>query len=119
MRLLSPKVHGIIDYLVVVFLWLSPSLFGLTGFTATFIYVLGAIHLALTLITDFEMGAIKMIPLRIHGMIELVVAIFLFVSPWIFGVSEEVLNRNFLMGFGVAVLAVFVLTDYQRKGITT
>lgn len=116
MRILSPKVHGIIDYLVVVFLWLSPTLFGLTGFTATFIYILGGVHLALTVLTDFQMGLLKVIPLRLHGIIELVVAVFLFVSPWIFGVSDEIVNRNFLMGFGVAVLLVFVLTDYQRKG---
>jgi hypothetical protein len=118
MKIINSRLHGIIDYLVVLFLWASPTLFGLTGFTGNIIYGLGGIHLILTIVTDFELGLIKWIPLKIHGWIELVVGLVLLASPWILGVSENAVDRNFLLGFGAAVLLVWLLTSYQSAKVT-
>jgi hypothetical protein len=51
MKVLNSKIHGIIDYLVVAFLLLSPSLFALPNYSSTFSYTLGGIHLLLTIFT--------------------------------------------------------------------
>ena len=77
MTKLTSKIHGIIDYLVVAFLLVSPSLFHLPEITALFTYILGGIHLVLTISTNFEMGLLKIIPLVLHGWIELIVSIAL------------------------------------------
>ena len=74
---LNSRIHGIIDYGVVIFLWLSPTFFGLPQITALFTYILGGVHLALTILTDFEMGLLKIVPLKVHGWIELIVSIIL------------------------------------------
>jgi hypothetical protein len=65
MRFISPKIHGVIDYLVVLFLLLSPTIFGFDGLIAVFTYALGAVHLILTLLTNFDAGLFKIIPLWI------------------------------------------------------
>ncbi len=109
---INSKTHGFIDYLVVLFLWASPSLFGLPEITAKATYALGAIHLILTLLTNFELGVMKIIPFRIHGWIELVVALALVGVAFYLGKLEGDLARNFYLGFAVAVFLTWVLTDY-------
>src|SRR6201994_5168564 len=77
MKFITPRVHAFIDLLVVVFLFASPSIFGFTGTLAMFTYVLGIIHLILTLLTDFSVGVVKIIPLPIHGIIEFIIGVVL------------------------------------------
>ena len=117
MRLTS-KIHGIIDYVVVLFLWLSPSLFGLPDTTALFTYLLGSVHLVLTLITKFEMGLIKILPFKIHGLIELIVSIALIGAALILGNMEGDLARNFYIGFAIAVFLTWAITDYKGQVAT-
>ena len=113
MKIINSRVHGIIAYLVVVFLLAAPGLFGLPETTALFTYVLGGIHLVLTILTKFELGLIKVIPFRIHGWIELIVAIALVGVAFYLGGLEGDLARNFYLGFAGAVFLTWALTDYK------
>ena len=114
---LNSKIHGIIDYAVVLFLWLSPTLFSLPSLAANFTYLLGGIHLILTVLTNFEMGIIKVIPFKIHGLIELIVSIALVGVAFYLGRVEGNLPQYFYLGFAAAVFATWAVTDY--KGETT
>ncbi|RZM23920.1 MAG: hypothetical protein EOO88_24580 [Pedobacter sp.] len=115
MAMISSRMHGIIDYLVVIFLWISPSAFGLTGNAAIFTYVLGAVHLLLTIMTDFSLGMIRLIPFRIHGLIELIVSLALVMTAYYFGDIGDMLARNFYYGFAGAVFLTWLLTDYKKN----
>ncbi len=115
MKIINARIHGIIDYLVVIFLLLAPSIFMLSEPISTFTYVLAGIHLTLTILTNFKMGIIKVIPLKVHGAIELIVAIvltasFLFVDSW----AKSPADLYFLSGFGIAVFLTWMLTDYSN-----
>lgn len=110
---LNSKIHGLIDYLVVLFLWISPSIFSLPAVTSIFTYVLGAVHLALTIATVFELGVFKIVPLKIHGMIELVVSVLLVVAAFYLGSLEGDLSRNFYLGFAAAVFLTWLVSDYR------
>ncbi|HEV8284458.1 MAG TPA: hypothetical protein VGQ09_09110 [Chitinophagaceae bacterium] len=79
MKVISPKFHDVLDYVTVLFLAISPSIFAMGAAASNFTYVLAAIHLALTVLTNFDMGIVKVIPLKIHGAIELVVSILLLI----------------------------------------
>jgi hypothetical protein len=109
---LNSKIHGIIDYTVVIFLWSSPTLFAFPKIASGFTYILGCIHLALTLATNFELGVVKIIPLKIHGWIELVVSITLFCCSFLLGNLEGIAPEIFYMVFAVAVFLTWSLTDY-------
>ena len=83
MKKLSPRVHGILDYFTVLFLLLSPSLFDMQTPGSVFTYVLAIVHLVLTLLTDFPAGVFKVVPLKIHGLIEIIVSIALIaIAVW-------------------------------------
>ncbi len=115
MKVLNSKIHGIIDYLVVIFLAAAPTLFNLPEITACFTYILAGIHLTLTLLTAFEVGLIKVIPFRLHGWIELIVSVALIGVAFYLGGREGDLARNFYLGFAIAVFITWLLTDYNDK----
>ncbi len=112
---ISSKIHGIIDYAVVAFLWASPMLFHLPEMTSLFIYLLGVVHLLLTISTNFELGVFKLVPLKIHGWIELIVSVALVGIAFYLGSLEGNLARNYCLGFGIAVFATWAITDYSHK----
>jgi hypothetical protein len=115
MKFISPRIHGYIDYLVVLFLIGSPMIFGLNGFVAIFTYALAVVHLILTLLTNFSAGVIKIIPFPFHGIIELIVGIALFIlALTLFKDSGN--GKLFYICFGAAVLLTWLFTDY--KGAT-
>ena len=113
MKILSSKIHGIIDYLFVIFLAASPSIFKMEMPLSCIAYGLGAVHLLLTLLTKFELGLIKVIPFRIHGLIELVVAIALgSLATWYRSKGND-FGFYYFMGLALAILVVFNLTDFK------
>ncbi len=114
---INSKIHGVIDYLVVIFLWLSPSIFNLPEITGIFTYALGGIHLTLTVLTKYELGIIKIIPLKIHGWIELIVSIALIGVAFYLGSEEGNLARNFYLAFALAVFLTWVITDYGTNKV--
>lgn len=114
MKFINPKIHGVIDYLAVAFLFMAPSLFGFTGTdAATLAYVAGAAQLGLSLLTAYPLGVIRRIPFPIHGMIELTFAIGLIASPWIMGFDAFETVRNVFVISGLSVVAVFTFTNYR------
>ena len=56
MKPIRPTMHGYLDYLTVVVFLAAPKLLGLEGLPALLSWTLAAVHLALTLITDFPLG---------------------------------------------------------------
>jgi hypothetical protein len=116
MKFISPKNHGIIDYLVVLFLLASPSYFGFTGVLATFTYALGGVHLALSIFTKYTLGLIKVIPFPVHGTIEFIAGIILIVLAYTL-FKDNTDGKLYYVIFGTVVLLTWLVTDY--KGVYT
>ncbi|WP_426493279.1 SPW repeat domain-containing protein [Hymenobacter sp. 102] len=116
MKVLSPAAHGILDYLTVAFFAAAPSLFNLQGTYATVCYVLAVGYLLITLLTNFPLGLMRVIPFPVHGKLELVSGLALLVSPFLFGFADDnVTARNLFMGAGVVFLIVYFLTDWRAQ----
>ncbi len=115
MKIINAKVHGILDYLTVVFLFVSPTIFGMDGTLATFTYILGVVHLLLTILTDFEVGLIKVIPFRVHGNIEIIVAIALGIAAYWFYTMDNMTGFYFYLALAIVILLVFFLTDFTSN----
>jgi hypothetical protein len=118
MKVINAKTHGILDYLTVVFLFLSPTLFGVDGTLATFTYILGVVHLLLTILTAFEVGLIKVIPFRVHGIIEIIVAIALGIVAYWFYTLDNLTGFYFYLVVAMVILLVFFLTDFTSATST-
>jgi hypothetical protein len=118
MKILSPKIHGYLDYVVVVGFLLAPKLLGLSGIPATIAYLLAPIHLLVTLLTDFPLGVFKGMSFKLHSGIEFVVSFTLIALPWLLGFASVVPARNFYIVSGVIIFLVWLITDYQAASST-
>jgi hypothetical protein len=113
MRILSPWIHGILDLVTVAVLVLGPIALGLGGSPAAIAYSLAAIHLLMTLITDFPMGVWKRIPFFVHGIVELIVGVALLILPSYAGYGPGSPARRFYLAMGAVILVVWALTAYR------
>lgn len=100
MRFINTRMHGIMDYLMGIVLIIAPWLFGFAnGGAAQWVpIVLGLGALVYSMITDYELGLLKIISMKVHLWIDLVAGIFLAASPWIFGFAQEVYLPHLILG---------------------
>jgi hypothetical protein len=106
MKLLNNKAHGVLDYVTVIAFASLPSFIGLRGVPAYLSYALAAVHLLMTVMTRFELGIFKKIPVKFHKFVELAVGPLLLVLPWIFGFSEDALARVTFIAMGLVIIVV-------------
>jgi hypothetical protein len=109
--IINPSIHGYLDYFTVGVFLLAPSVLGLSGLAATLAYALAAIHLAMTLVTDFPLSISKLVPFRIHGWVERIVGPVLLLLPFLLGF--EGIARIFYWVLGATIIVVGLLTDYE------
>lgn len=113
MRILSARVHGVLDLVTVAVLLLGPIVIGLGGAPAAIAWTLAAVHLLMTLFTRFPMGVWKRIPFYVHGIVELVVGIGLLLLPTFAGYGPGSPAKRFYIAMGAVVLVVWALTAYR------
>lgn len=113
MRILGPRLHGYIDVATILIFLVGPLLFGLGGSPALISWILAAAHLVLTLLTRFPLGAVKKIPFFIHGLVELLVAVFLALLPRLDGYAPGSPARRFYWTMAIVIGLVWLLTDYR------
>jgi hypothetical protein len=106
---LSGKVHGVIDYLCAITLFASPKLFhfGDQNIAPQAAMVLGAVVLFYSLITDYELGVIRMMPFSGHLLCDFVAGIALLGAPWHFHIDGKASVAFFVVG-AIQIASVFI-----------
>jgi hypothetical protein len=110
-KFIPTLVHGITDYLVGIALLLAPNLFGFAdvGGAAVFIpRLLGVIILGQAIMTNYELGLVKMVPMKMHLTMDYVLSLFLAASPWLFRFHDQ--PSNVWMPHVVVGVMAFLLT---------
>jgi|SRR4030065_25332 len=113
MKVISPRMHGYLDFLTVILFLLAPTLLGLNQVPAMLAYSLAVVHLIVTLTSDFPFGIVKLIPFPVHGWIERIVGPSLIAVPFILNFANEEIARNFYIAVGLVIIVIGMLTDYQ------
>ena len=112
--MISPFVHGIIDYLYGISLSCTPWVFGLdeSGAETLTLYIAAAIVFIYILLTKYQLSIAKIISMKTHLLLDVMSSGFLLASPWMFGFAR----KNFLphVLFGVAGFVVILLSSYQE-----
>ena len=117
MRFIPTQAHGWIDYVLGVILVISPWLLGFAaGGPDTWVtLVLGLAVIAYSLLTDYELGAAKLIPMNVHLGIDIAVGIVLLVSPWLFNFAALVWIPHVILGILLIAAGVFTETRPRRR----
>jgi hypothetical protein len=100
MRFISTKMHGVLDYVVGVLLIAAPWLFNFNDGTAAqwVPVIIGLAVILMSVMTNYEAGMMKTIPMSTHLTMDVVVGIFLAASPWLFGFADQVYLPHLIVG---------------------
>jgi hypothetical protein len=112
MNAISTRAHGALDYIIIAVLALAPLLLPLGGTAAALCYVVAIVYLILSLLTDYPLGAARLIPFWVHRAVEAMIAVFMIAAPWLFdfphaGKGVDVARAFFvIMGILIGLLAL-------------
>lgn len=100
MKLIDTKTHGYIDYIMGILLIAMPFLLklGIESTAGKVFLVIGIAALVYSLLTRYELGLFKVIPMNIHLMLDIVSGIFLAGSPWLLGFADIVYIPHLVLG---------------------
>ena len=122
MRIISTRIHGIIDLVIAGTLIFMPFIFGFAamGGAAVVIPMIFGIVLAFySELTDDEEGILRVIRMPYHMMLDVVVAASLMLSPYLFSFIDQPLHVWLPhVAVGLVLMIVTVLTNtvpYTRR----
>lgn len=122
-KFIPTKVHGALDYIVAIALILAPWIFGFAsvGGPAVIIPIVLGIGLFLySLFTRYEWGLVKVLGMPYHLIIDVVAALFLLASPFIFGFYGDAWNvwvPHVVVGIAVIVVVIFSQTQPEDPAL--
>ena len=111
MKFIDRNTHGFLDYVVFLMIILSPWLLSYFygGIETWFPIVLGVLIIVTSVLTDFDLGIFKIIPMKYHLIIDVTLGSFLALSPWLLGFSQLVYFPHLI--FGIIEIALAIITD--------
>jgi hypothetical protein len=114
-KMLKPLPHAVIDYAWAGTMMAAPWLFGFSRNrkATTNAVVSGAGILALSLMTKYPLGAVKLVSFPTHGVIEAVAGVATATAPWLMGFSRNRSARWTHLLSGLGTLMVVAMTDYR------
>jgi general stress protein CsbA len=94
MRFISTKLHAPLDHIVGAALIAAPWIFRFSDVTsaAAVAVVLGIGLIAYSVLTDYELGVWRVLPISMHNLFDIAAGGLLAASPWLFGFADEATN---------------------------
>src|SRR5947209_1268041 len=110
-------MHALFEPFVAVFLIAAPWLFGFDDIDSCTIVsvVVGIVMLVAGLSTRWRYSVVKLIPLRLHFMTDLVLGIALILTPFIATVSDRGDATRFMVIMGVLELVTAIGTRWDER----
>lgn len=89
MKPITTKLHGVLDYVTGATLIALPSALGVSGMSAgRALRGAGLGHVAYSLLTNYELGVKRVLPMRVHLALDAAGAVGLAASPWLLGTNR-------------------------------
>ena len=100
MRVIPTRIHGYLDYLMGVVLIAAPWIldFDDGGPEQWIPVILGAGVILYSLLTNYELGVAKMVPMSAHLGLDILSGAFLAISPWLFGFADDIWWPHLVFG---------------------
>ena len=113
-RLLPAWLHAVADYAVgALLIVVALAVGGSTGAVATGV-VVGAVVLAVSMLTRYPLGVAKILPFPVHSAGDYLAAALLILAPFALNFRDTDGGLAvFYIVAGLAVLAVSLITNYQ------
>lgn len=116
-KLIPTRIHGILDYLFGLMYIALPLLLGWPQPAATILMALGAGVLVYSILTRYEVGLFKLLPMPAHLVLDLLGGLLLIGAPFLGLVGESV--RPWFWALGAVELLITLLTDTRPRLATS
>jgi len=107
-----------LDYLMGAVLIILPWLLDFESDAAIWVpVILGAGTIAYSLLTDYELGVLRRLPMSTHLILDMLSGTVLAASPWLFGFADEVWVPHVVLGIleiGAAMMTQTIPGDEAR-----
>lgn len=115
-KVISPKTHGVIDYIHAGTNIVAGMLFRRNGRrrASTAAYALGAGVLINALMTDYPLGVFRRYSFRVHGALDYGISAASAAMPRLLGI-EDPLEERFFSWQGTSEGVIAAMTDYSDK----
>jgi hypothetical protein len=113
MKLISPFVHGLLDYVMMMSMLILPLAFMINGKPELIVIVFALFEFILAVVTRYPLGATRQVPFPVHGVIELLCGVGLIAAPWVLGFAGMTRERNYYVVMGVYFVVLYALTDFR------
>lgn len=110
---ISPTMHGVLDYATVATAAAVPRLMKFPTRATRAADVLAGGYGALSGVTDYPLGARRIVPFKAHGLAEAAVGLALPALPWALGFARDRRARTFFLGLTAVTFVVAALTDWS------
>src|SRR4051794_38831030 len=108
-------VHGLLEYVVGVFLVAAPFLLAYDSDGATAVSIVaGVLVLVFTASSGLSTGLIKSIPVQAHVVFDYILAALLIASPFIFSFTDDGTATAVFIVLGILHLLVTIATRFIR-----
>ncbi|MGQ0825341.1 MAG: hypothetical protein ACT4OX_10000 [Actinomycetota bacterium] len=113
-RFLPAWFHGVADYAVGALLIVVSLAVGGSGAAVATGVVVGAVVLAVSMLTKYPLGVKKVLPFTVHSAGDYLAATLLLVAPSVLSFSDSDGGLSaFYVVIGIAVAVVSLITNYQ------
>src|SRR3954449_4473157 len=111
------KAHAALEPIVAIVLIAAPWIFGFddVGSATATSSAVGVIMLISGMSTRWRFSLVKMIPLRTHFRMDLVLGAVLIVAPFVFGDSDRGDATRFLVIMGILELGTALMTRWDLR----
>lgn len=115
--MISTKAHAVIDYAYGALLLIAPYLLGFAH-DATAEHVLMAFGIGAivySLLTNYELSAVKLIPMPAHLILDVVAGLALIALAWVLQTSDKVRWAYVIFGAASVVVPMFTARHPKRQ----
>lgn len=111
MQFISRKFHALLDYISGIILVIAPGVFNFHHVTAATVVSVfsGILILVMAIVTDYEGGLTQKIPMFMHLNVDMLLGVFLCMSPATLGFSEVVYLPHWVMGLLSLLAGLFTV----------
>jgi hypothetical protein len=115
MKIINTRLHGILDYTSAAIL-LLPWVTGHyeRGQDTLLLTALGGATILFSILTDYEFGLLKILPMKVHLVLDTLSALFLLAIPWLFPVTHYQFYWPVILGLAELLVVILSSSDPYR-----
>jgi hypothetical protein len=118
LKIISPSLHGILDYIVDVTLICVPLILNFNEVSNTVLWVpvgIGVLNFLYSILTVYSRSLVKLIPMNLHLLFDFFVGFILLALAFILPIEGFVKLFYITMGVGIILATAFTNPDESNK----